>query len=180
MRRDRHYGGTVRSGRPGGDRCRELRERPRRAPDQVSRRCGGGKRLVKDILQQAGEVAALSHDDDLQFPPQGVAGQDAEIAADVSDDGADRLAADLGGDLRRCGQMSEAGVGFAGGGRGGWPGRARSGSGRSCPRRCVQAVGVAEEPGFERVGAVQAAGYACEDQRDIGGAEAAPDRRRGR
>ncbi len=39
----------------------------------------------------------------------------------------------------------------------------------------VQAVGVAEEPRSERVGAVQAAGDACEDQRDIGGAEAGYD-----
>ena len=44
--------------------------------------------------------------------------------------------------------------------------------GRSTSGRRVQAVGVAEEPRFERVGAVQAAGDACEDQRDIGGAEA--------
>ena len=41
--------------------------------------------------------------------------------------------------------------------------------------RRVQAVGVAEEPRFERVGAVQAAADACEDQRDIGGAEADAD-----
>ena len=67
--------------------------------------------------------------------------------------------------------------GRRGGGRGGWPGRrARAlAAGRGGPGCGVQAVGVAEEPRFERVGAVQAAGDACEDQRDVGGAEAAYD-----
>jgi hypothetical protein len=41
----------------------------------------------------------------LQFAPQRVAWQDAEIAADVGDDGADRPAADLGGDLLGGGQV---------------------------------------------------------------------------
>jgi hypothetical protein len=104
-----------------------------------------------------------------------VAGQDAEIAADVGDDGADRLAADFCGDLLRGGQVCEAGVGFVSGGRGGWPGCARRPWRRSTSGRRVQAVGVAEEPRFERIGAVQAAGDAREDQRDIGGAEAGYD-----
>ncbi len=96
-----------------------------------------------------------------------MAGQDAEVAADVGDDGADRLAADFCGDLLRGGQVCDAGVGFVSGGRGGLPGCARRPWGRSTSGRRVQAVGVAEEPRFERVGAVQAAGDAREDQRDI-------------
>jgi hypothetical protein len=72
--------------------------------------------------------------------------------------------------------MSETGVGFAGGGRGGWPGCARLRRGRTTLGCRVEAVGVAEEPLFERVGAMQAAGDACEDQRGVGGAEAAADR----
>ena len=54
-------------------------------------------------------------------------------------------------------------------------GCARHPWGRSTSGRRVQAVGVAEEPRFERVGAVQAAGDACEDLRDISGAEAGYD-----
>ena len=43
----------------------------------------------------------------LQFAPQRVARQDTEIAADVGDDGTDRAAADLGGDLLGRGQVSQ-------------------------------------------------------------------------
>ena len=89
-----------------------------------------------------------------------MAGQDPEVATDVGDDGADRLAADFGGDLLLGGQVCDAGVGFVGGGRGGRPRCARRAWGRSTSGRHVQAVGVAEEPRFERVGAVQAAGDA--------------------
>ena len=74
-----------------------------------------GKHLVEDVFYQVGVAAALPDDGVLQFTPQLVAGQDAEIAADVGDDGADRLAADFRGDLLRGGQVCEAGVGFAGG-----------------------------------------------------------------
>jgi hypothetical protein len=164
---------VVRSGRAGGG---ELRERRRWAPGGAVPRGGGNwKRLVKDVFHQVGEAAVLSDDDDLQFPPQGVAGQDAEVAADVGDDGADRLTADFCGDLLRGGQVGEPSAGFAGDGRGGWAGCARPGLGHSALGCGVQAVGVAEEPRFERIGAVQAAGDAREDQRHIGGAEAATD-----
>ncbi len=148
-----------------------------------ARRRGGGdgKHLVEDVFHQVGEAAALSDDGDLQFPPQGVAGQDAEVAADVGDDGADRLAADFCGDLLRGGQVGEAGVGFAGGGRGGWRGVRAACGWDAAPRGVgVQAVGVAEEPRFERIGAVQAAGDACEDQRGIGWCRSSSGRRWGR
>ena len=111
----------------------------------------------------------------LQLPPQRMAGHDAEIAADIGEDGADRAAADLGGDLRRRGQAGEAGIGLRRG-RGGRPRRAAGGSSRrGGSGRCVQTGGVAEKPGLERVGAMQAAGDAREDQRDLGGAEAGGD-----
>ena len=43
-------------------------------------------------------------------------------------------------------------------------------------RRCgLRTVGAADDPGFERGGAKQAAGDAREDQRDIGGAEVSRD-----
>jgi hypothetical protein len=120
---------VVRSGRAGGG---ELRERRRWAPGGAVPRGGGNwKRLVKDVFHQVGEAAVLSDDDDLQFPPQGVAGQDAEVAADVGDDGADRLTADFCGDLLRGGQVGEPSAGFAGDGRGGWAGCARPGLGHS-------------------------------------------------
>ena len=74
----------------------------------------------------------------------------------------------VGGRAMRASASSAEGAAACRGARG-IPG-ARSTSGRR-----VQAVGVAEEPRFERVGAVQAAGDACEDPRDIGGAEAGYD-----
>ena len=72
----------------------------------------------------------------------------------------------VGRRARRASASSAAGAAAGRGARGlGWDGARRGGR--------VQAVGVAEEPRFERVGAVQAAGDAREDQRDISGAEAA-------
>ena len=117
----------------------------------------------------------MSDDDKAQFPPQRMARHDAEVTTDVGDDGADRPAADLGGDLRRGGQASEARVRLGGGGRGGRPGCARPGLRRSSRGRRIQTVGAADKPCLQRVGAVQAAGDASEDQRNVGGAEAAYD-----
>jgi hypothetical protein len=48
--------------------------------------------------------------------------------------------------------------------------RRRGGSGR-----CVQTRGAADDPGLERLGAMQAAGDAGEDQCHLGGAEAGGD-----
>jgi hypothetical protein len=114
-------------------------------------------------------------DDKAQFPPQRMARHDAEVTTDVGDDGADRPAADLGGDLRRGGQASEARVRLAGGGRCGRPGCARPGLRRSSRGRRIQTVGAADDLCLQRVGAVQAAGDASKDQRYVGGAEAAYD-----
>jgi hypothetical protein len=103
-----------------------------------------------------------------------MARHDAEIAADVSDDGADRAAADLGGDLLGRGQ-ADAGVkglaGGVGGPSGGRSGGRRLSLGGSARRRGlrVQSGGIAGDPGFERLGAEQAPGDMREDQGDIAG-----------
>src|SRR5271166_1862412 len=96
---------------------------------------------------------------------------DPEVAADIADDVADRPAAELGRDLRRAGQMCKTRVGL-GNARGGRRPGCR-GSSPAAYRSRVDAGGGPEHPRFERVGELQAAGDAREDQREIGGAEAA-------
>jgi len=73
----------------------------------------GGKTagLSDEFLDQGGQVAAMSEDEVSDFRPQWMAGQDREIAADISDDRADRLAADTGSDLlwrKQIGEMRAA------------------------------------------------------------------------
>ena len=130
---------------------------------------GMPERPLADVLHQVGQVAAIADDDGAQFPPQRMVRHDAEVAADVGDDGADRAAADLGGDLLGCGhprvKPGDKGIVDGGGvGRvalgGGRRGRVRRGRG-------VQAGGVADDPGFECLGTEEAAGDAREDQGDI-------------
>ena len=80
----------------------------------------GGEPLVQGA-EEAGEVAAIGDDGVGEFVPEcpvELAGRDAEVAADVDDDGADRAAADLGGDFRFGGEAGEAGVLGGGGGLG--------------------------------------------------------------
>ena len=103
---------------------------------------------------------------------------DAEVAADVDDDGADRAAAHLGGDFCFRGEAREAGVlGGArrAGGRAARPGgRARAGCGGHADgrwREVLAAGGATAERGFEGRGATQAAGDAGEDGGEVGGAE---------
>lgn len=92
---------------------------------------------------------------------------DAEVAADVGNDGADGAAADLGGDLLGRGQ-AEFG---SGPGRGETGGR-RSMTGSAWPRGLgIQTRGCADDPGFERLGTEEAAGDARQDQGDVAGAE---------
>ena len=90
-----------------------------------------------------------------------MARRDAEVAANVGDDGADRAAADLGGDLLGRGQADLGRAGGVGGSRG-----RRSAAGGSTWRRGlgVQSGGVADYPGFERLGTEEAAGDACEEE----------------
>jgi hypothetical protein len=129
-------------------------------------------RTVENVYHKAGESAAVCHDCQLQFAPQRVAGQDAEVAADVREHGADRPATHLGGDLLRRGQPREQRISRLGRARrsrlafGSETGQARR------PRFLVQRGGVLKHAGLERVGAQQTARDAGEDLRDIVGAEA--------
>ena len=128
----------------------------------------------EDVLDQAGVAAVMRYEDVLNFPPQRMVGQDAEVAADIGDDGADGSAADFGGDLLWGGQVGQRGAGF------GVVARGRVGAARFPPRRSgsgpglcrVQAGGATDDPGFERLDTLQATGDACEDLADIAGSEA--------
>ena len=169
--------GVAGSGWAGGGR---RRHRDAWRPGE-RRRCCGGRGVgpgwgrirhhpVADVLVQRDEVAAMLDDDEAQVLPQLVARHDAEIAADIGDDRADRPAADLGGDLLRRGQQGKARIGRVCGPGGGWPGRAL--------RRCARGRGwrvragcELRDPGFERAGPQQAASDAREDQPDVAGAE---------
>ena len=132
---------------------------------------------IDDVLHQVGQVAVVANDEMAQLPPQRMVRRDAEVAADVGDDGADRTATDLVGDLLgrgyrrvRPGDKGRGGgFGGPGGGAGGW----RSAVGGSAWRRGlgVQFGGCADDPGFERLGTEKAAGDAREDQSDVAGAE---------
>jgi hypothetical protein len=103
---------------------------------------------------------------------------DAEFAAYIGDDGADRAAANLGGDLLWRWQAGDAGIGIAGAPGRGWGGtrlaRWRGADGGK-PRFLL--LGSVDEPGLERCGAMQALGDAREDQRDIDLAEGPRDGR---
>src|SRR5271165_3789864 len=100
-------------------------------------------------------------------------GQDAEIAADIDEDGADRPGADLGGDLLRRGQAGEAGGGRLGGAGGGL-GSARPGlRPRGGESGWFQVGGTLDEPRLKRVGEEQAMGDAREDHCNVAGAEGA-------
>jgi hypothetical protein len=96
---------------------------------------------------------------------------DTEITADIGNDGADRSAANLGGNLLGCGQAGQRVSGFGGTGGGG-SGARRWAGGRCAWRRSpsVQLGGVADDPGFEGLGPKQAADDTGEHQRDIAGA----------
>jgi len=101
---------------------------------------------------------------------------DAEVATDIGDDSADRAAADLGRDVRGCGQTGETWVGCGGAAVHG-PGRARLAAGwGAVGGRCDRLAGEAGgEPGFERGGTMQAAGDARDDFPDVEGAEVPRD-----
>src|SRR5215472_4628069 len=139
---------------------------------------------LDDFLHQSGVVAALRCDGVPQFPPQRVVAGNAKIATDVGDDGADRAAADLGGDLLGRGEVGEVKPGGTGARRGRSGGGPRpvlgldpgiDAPGRSAASRGrrIRAVGVLHEPRLERLGAEQAEGDARQDQPDVAGAEGA-------
>jgi hypothetical protein len=56
----------------------------------------------------------VQDDGRIQLPPQRMVRHDAEIAADIDKHGADRPAADFGGDLLRRGQARQARIGLRG------------------------------------------------------------------
>ena len=133
---------------------------------RLQRKCA-----VEDVAQQPGEAAAELAHRLLHVPPQWMARQDAEVAVDIGNDGADGPAADQGGDLLGRGQVGETRIGSLGWRGGGRPGLGR-GSGCARPWSLVQPGGAAEHSRLKRLGEVQAAGDAREDHRKIGGAEA--------
>ena len=126
------------------------------------------------VIEQGGETAAVADDFDHRFPPQRMGRHDAEVAADVGDDGTDRPTAHLGGDLLRRERVRETRGGRIGVRRG-RSGGARLARGRRAagPGFGVETGGVADQPCFERVSAVQPLRDARQDQRDGAGAEAA-------
>ena len=110
--------------------------------------------------------------------PVAVAGSDAEVAADIDDDSADRAATHLGGDSFLGGQARQTsvlgGVGRQGVGWrdlpwGAWPVECGWAERGWC--QVPAACGAPAKPGFQGRGAEQARGDAGEDDREIGGGE---------
>ena len=137
-----------------------------------------GEQPLAQRVEEGGDAAAVGDDGVAEFVPEravAVAGRDAEVAADIDDDRADRTATHFGGDFLLGG---EAG-GLGGGGRLGvgrrdlaWGARLmRGGHAGGRWRQVPAACGALAEPGFQGRGAAQAGGNAGEDDRDIGGAE---------
>jgi hypothetical protein len=110
-------------------------------------------------------------DEQVQLAPQRMLRGDAEVAANIHDDGTDRPVTDFRRDLLRGGESGETVVVVVGGsGRfGAW--RALSGACFGL-RSCVKTRGVADDACFERLGAQQAGSDAGEDQCDVASAEA--------
>ena len=148
------------SGRAGGTGCRERRCRRGRGEDLEE----GERGPIEDFDHQAGVVAAVFLDEGFQFPPQRMVRADAKITADICDDGADGLAADLGSDLLGRGERERREIGtelpVAGRARRGRAARGCGGRGGGL-RRCVEAGGVVVDLVLKRLGAKQATGDAC-------------------
>jgi hypothetical protein len=137
------------------------------------------------VADEAGEAAAIGDDGVAEFVPEGSieqAGRDAEIMADVDDDGADRAATDFGSDFLFGGEARGArvlgvvgGLGFRLGVRWrdlpGGAGRAGGGYAEGCWGEVLAAVGAAAKRGFQGRGSAQAAGDAGENHGEVGGAE---------
>jgi hypothetical protein len=102
------------SGRTGGGRCES-----RRCRGPLGIRTAGvlvgaeGEQPPAQVAEEAGEVSAIHHDGVVDLVPERpveMAGRDAEVPADIDDDGADGAAAHLGGDFRFRGQARETRV----------------------------------------------------------------------
>jgi len=102
------------------------------------------------------------------------ANHDAEVAADLDEDGANWAAAVMGEDLLERGFAGEGGVRgrvARPGGRLGDARLARAGQASGDGLQLLSAGGAPAEPGFEGGGAEQTPGDAGEDPRDIGRGE---------
>jgi hypothetical protein len=75
----------------------------------------GLEQLIEAVRHQPDQAAAIAGDEVAYFRPQLVARHDADVAADVGDDGADGPATDLGGDLLGRRQSDQQGVWCVGG-----------------------------------------------------------------
>ncbi len=147
---------------------------------------GDGEQPFVHSCEVGGEVAAIGDDYVGEVVPEcpvALAGQEADVAADVDDDGADRAATDFGGDFRFGGEACEArvlggvgGLGFRLGvrRRGLALGPRCAGGGRTDGvwRKVLAAFGAEAQFGLEGRGETQAVGDAGEDEREVGGAEA--------
>ena len=72
-----------------------------------------GEQPLVQVPEETGEAAAIGDDGVAEFVPEcpvELAGRDAEVTADIGDDGADRAATHLGGDFLFRGQAGEARV----------------------------------------------------------------------
>ena len=118
------------------------------------------------------EIAAVQGESAAQFVPGGrvhLPGYDAEIEADIDEDGADRAVTVVGGDLLERGpvvRIQDRGARLSGGARLACGGRAE-GTGLDV----AAAGGAVLEPLFERGGSEKAAGDAGEHQGNIPAAE---------
>ena len=72
-----------------------------------------GEQLLVQVREEAGEAAAIHNDGVADLVPERpveIAGRDAEVSADIDDDGAHGAAAHLGGDLLFRGEVRETWV----------------------------------------------------------------------
>ena len=134
--------------------------------------------LVEVLQGHAAPIAAEFVDGTVQFVPQRMGRVEAEVAADVGEDGADGLTADSCGDLLGGGQVGEGGIEGSGPGQAApgrrWLGlawRARRAWGWRGPEFGVEARGNAGDLFLEQAGAQQTLFDAGEDQRDVSGEE---------
>ena len=142
-----------------------------------------GEQLLVQVREEAGEAAAIHNDGVADLVPERpveIAGRDAEVSADIDDDGAHGAAAHLGGDLLFRGEVRETwvfgGVRWLGVGRRDLPHGARpacDGQANRRRRKVLAACGAPAKPDFERRRPAQAAGDAGEDDREVGGAKGA-------
>jgi len=146
--------------------------------DEPTQRGAPKAHVVEDVDDQSGQATAVFDDDLAQFRPKWMVWPDAQIAADVGNDGADGLALNQISDLLRSGQARRDGSGLVGLT---WPvfpcpwiaglGWAGARWAAVCDRPwlapCVEVSRVTDDPRLERFRAQQTASDAGDDGRDI-------------